>query len=79
MKLFRTGSKLPVTNYLFRGDYGLVQGIEDITVLWGVFGRECWRQGFSVALEPILELAFLDQAGLELTEITCLDISQCWD
>ena len=27
------------------------------------------RQGFSVDLEPILELALVDQAGLELTEI----------
>ena len=27
------------------------------------------RQGFSVALEPVLELALVDQAGLELTEI----------
>ena len=26
------------------------------------------RQGFSVALEPVLELAFVEQAGLELTE-----------
>ena len=26
------------------------------------------RQGFSVALEPVLELALVDQAGLELTE-----------
>ena len=27
------------------------------------------RQGFSVALEPVLELAPVDQAGLELTKI----------
>ena len=27
------------------------------------------RQGFSVASEPILELALVEQAGLELTEI----------
>ena len=27
------------------------------------------RQGFSVALEPVLELALVDQAGLKLTEI----------
>ena len=27
------------------------------------------RQGFSVALEPVLELALVDQVGLELTEI----------
>ena len=26
------------------------------------------RQGFSVALVPVLELALVDQAGLELTE-----------
>ena len=29
------------------------------------------RQGFSVVLEPVLELTLIDQAGLELTEI-CL-------
>ena len=27
------------------------------------------RQGFSVILEPVLELGHVDQAGLELTEI----------
>ena len=27
------------------------------------------RQGFSVALEPVLELAIVEQAGLKLTEI----------
>ena len=27
------------------------------------------RQGFSVALEPVLELAFIDQAGLELRDV----------
>ena len=27
------------------------------------------RQGFSVALEPVLELVLVHQAGLELTEI----------
>ena len=31
------------------------------------------KLGFSVALEPILELALVDQAGLELTEI-CLSL-----
>ena len=30
-----------------------------------------WRQGFPVALEAVLELALVDQAGLELTEF-CL-------
>ena len=37
------------------------------------------RQGFSVALEPVLELAFIDQAGLELTEM-CLPLPpKCQD
>ncbi|KAM7339825.1 hypothetical protein ACRRTK_000440 [Alexandromys fortis] len=37
------------------------------------------RQGFSVVLEPVLELALVDQAGLELTEI-CLPLPpECWD
>ena len=30
------------------------------------------RQGLSVALKPVLELALVDQAGLELTEIRLL-------
>ena len=34
---------------------------------------------FCVALEPVLELALVDQAGLELTEI-CLPLPpECWD
>ena len=34
---------------------------------------------FFVALEPILELALVDQAGLKLTEI-CLSLPlECWD
>ena len=31
------------------------------------------RQGFSVALKPVLELDFVDQTGLKLTEI-CLPL-----
>ena len=39
----------------------------------------CLRQGFSVALEPVLELALVGQAGLKLTEI-CLPLPpDCWD
>ena len=37
------------------------------------------RQGFSVALEPALELALVDQAGLELTEIHLPLPPKCWD
>ena len=40
----------------------------------------CLRQGFSVALQPVLELT-VDQADLELTE-TCLPLPlppECWD
>ena len=37
------------------------------------------KQGFSVALEPVLELILVDQAGLELTEI-CLPLPpKCWN
>ena len=37
------------------------------------------RQGFSVTLEPVPELALVDQAGLKLTEI-CLPLPlECWD
>ena len=42
-----------------------------------VFGLS--RQGFSVALEPVLELALVDQAGLDLTEIHLLLPPKCWD
>ena len=38
-----------------------------------------WRQGFSVALERILELALIHQAGLELTEIRLPLPPECWD
>ena len=39
------------------------------------------RQSFSVALEPIPELALVevDQAGLELTEIQLSLPPKCWD
>ena len=37
------------------------------------------RQGFPVSLEAVLELALMDQAGLELTEI-CLPLPpEYWD
>ena len=36
-------------------------------------------QGFSVALEPVLELALVDQAGLELTKIRPPLPPECWD
>ncbi|KAH0513922.1 Glycerophosphocholine phosphodiesterase GPCPD1 [Microtus ochrogaster] len=36
------------------------------------------RQGFSVALEPVLELALVDQAGLELPEIRLPLPPKCW-
>ena len=37
------------------------------------------RQGFSVALEPVLELALVDETGLELTEIPLSLPPKCWD
>ena len=37
------------------------------------------RQGFSVALLPVLELALVDQAGHELTEIPLPLPPECWD
>ena len=36
-------------------------------------------QGFSVALGPILKLALVDQAGLELTEILLPLLPECLD
>ena len=51
---------------------------------WGVnffclFGFGFSRQGLSVVLEPVLELALVDQAGLELTEIRLPLSPECWD
>ena len=37
------------------------------------------RQGFCVALEPVLELALVDQAGLDLTEIRLPLPPKYWD
>ena len=37
------------------------------------------RQGFSVVLEPVLELALVAQAGLELTEIRLPLPPECGD
>ena len=37
------------------------------------------RQGFYVALVPVLELARVDQAGLELPEIRLPLPPMCWD
>ena len=37
------------------------------------------RKGFSVALEPVLELALVEQAGFELTENHLLLTPECWD
>lgn len=37
------------------------------------------RQGFSVALELILELALVAQTGLELTEIYLTLLLKYWD
>ena len=35
------------------------------------------RQGFSVALESVLELALVDQVGFKLTEIRVLGLKGC--
>ena len=37
------------------------------------------RQGFSITLEPVLELALIDQDGLKLKEIHLSLPSKCWD
>ena len=56
----------------------LLMNIDCIIFLFGVF-LFFSRQGFSVALGPVLELALVDQAGLELTEIHLALPSECWD
>ena len=48
----------------------------DVTCLhWGMG----LRQGFSLALEPVLKLALVDQAVLELTKIHLPLPPKCWD
>ena len=42
-----------------------------------VFGFS--RQGFSVALEPVLGLPLVDQADLKLREIPLPLLPKCWD
>ena len=37
------------------------------------------RQGFSVDLVPVPELALVDQAGIELTEVRLPLPPECWD
>ena len=43
------------------------------------FGFGFMRQDFPVALEPVLELALVDQAGLALTEIHLPLPAECWN
>ena len=38
-----------------------------------------FKNGFSVALGPVLKVALVDQAGPELTEIRLLLPPKCWD
>ena len=45
-----------------------------VVLVWFWFSR----QGFSVVLEPVLELALVDQTGLELTEIRLPLPPECW-
>ena len=44
-------------------------GCYSSSVFVSLFVFAFWRQGFSLALVPVLELALVDQAGLKLTEI----------
>ena len=54
--------------------------IPPFVLFWGAVGFLVFlRQGFSVALEPVLELALVDQASLELTEIRLPLPPECWD
>ena len=57
-------------------------GLKVCITTYGFFVLFCfgfWRHGFSVALEAVLELALVDQAGLELTEILLPLPPECWD
>ena len=49
----------------------------DLLILESLFFLS--RQGFSVALEPVLKLALVEEAGLELTEIHLPLPPKCWD
>ena len=55
---------------------------EEYLCFWIVWSSFCFvflRQGFSVASEPVLELALVEQAGLELKEIHLPLRPKCWD
>ena len=47
-------------------------------LVWFGFGFGFSKQGFPVALEYVLELVLVDQAGLELTEIQLPLPPECW-
>ena len=54
----------------------VLSAIHYLVMIFGGLGRS--RKAFSVGLEPARELALVDQAGLELTEI-CLPLPpECW-
>ena len=48
-------------------------------LLFGLVWFGFSRQGFFVALKPVLDLALVDQAGLEPTEIRLPLPPECWD
>ena len=55
--------------------YELLKNLDNIILFIYLF----LRQGFSVALEPELELTPVDQAGLELTELRLPLPPESWD
>ena len=56
-----------------------------IVMLKDLFHKACLKlpflltQGFSVDLEPVLELALVDQADFKLTEILLHLLPKCWE
>ena len=51
------------------GEVGAIQASPFTVLSFSFFSFGFSRQGFSVASVPVLELALVDQAGLELPEI----------
>ena len=56
----------------------MTRGHNDESIVLNVFFFPL-RQSFSVALEPVLELALVEQAGLELTVIHLPLPPKLWD
>ncbi|ERE73071.1 protein of unknown function DUF1725 containing protein [Cricetulus griseus] len=68
--------------YIYTMEYDSAEkenGILKFAGKWMDLEEAILIEGFSVALETVLELALVDQTGLELTEIRLPLPPECWD